>query len=176
MEEISTDIATTKPAAMPAALQNRLLAAMQQAVDEEQDCREVEQMLRHLAPAPMPARLVGQLGVQMYVAAQQQKKPYARSSWKRGGVAAAAALVLCVTGGALLVPGRAEADSDTQGLVSRNIIDAQRTGRVDWRHGQPPVRHYEVIYEDAFVLDADDTTTVIRVPNKTEVEVEEEYL
>ncbi|MBR5889058.1 MAG: hypothetical protein IKY92_03335, partial [Akkermansia sp.] len=62
MDEISTDIdaAATKPAAMPAALQNRLLAAMQQAADEERECREVEQLLRRLNPAPMPARLVGQ--------------------------------------------------------------------------------------------------------------------
>ncbi len=52
MDEISTDIdaAATKPAAMPAALQSRLLAAMQQAADEEQECREVEQLLRRLRP------------------------------------------------------------------------------------------------------------------------------
>jgi hypothetical protein len=33
-----------------------------------------------------------------------------------------------------------------------------------------------VLYEDSFVLDAEDTTTVIRVPNTTDVEVEEDYL
>ena len=76
----------------------------------------------------------------------------------------------------LLLPGNAVAEGDNQGLVSRNVIDARGTSRVEWRHGQAPVRHYEVVYEDAFVLDADDTTTVIRVPNRTDVEVEEEYL
>ncbi len=179
MDEISTDIdaAATKPAAMPAALQSRLLAAMQQAADEERECREVEQLLRRLNPAPMPARLVGKLGVQMYVEAQQSAcQGRRRGYWWRGGAAAAAALVLCCTGLALLVPGNAVAESDNQGLVSRNVIDARSTGRVEWRHGQAPVRHYEVIYEDAFVLEAEDTTTVIRVPNRTEVEVEEEYL
>ena len=178
MDEISTDIdaAATKPAAMPAALQSRLLAAMQQAADEEHECREVEQLLRRLSPAPMPARLVGQLGVQMYVEAQQTtRRGRRRAYWGRGG-AAAAALALCCTGLALLVPGNAVAESDNQGLVSRNVIDARSTGRVEWRHGEVPVRHYEVVYEDAFVLEAEDTTTVIRVPNRTEVEVEEEYL
>lgn len=178
MDEISTDIdaAATKPAAMPAALQSRLLAAMQQAADEEHECREVEQLLRRLSPAPMPARLVGQLGVQMYVEAQQTtRRGRRRAYWGRGG-AAAAALALCCTGLALLVPGNAVAESDNQGLVSRNVIDARSTGRVEWRHGEVPVRHYEVVYEDAFVLEAEDTTTVIRVPNRTEVEVEEDYL
>ena len=178
MDEISTDIdaAATKPAAMPAALQSRLLAAMQQAADEEHECREVEQLLRRLSPAPMPARLVGQLGVQMYVEAQQTtRRGRRRAYWGRGG-AAAAALALCCTGLALLVPGNAVAESDNQGLVSRNVIDARSTGRVEWRHGEVPVRHNEVVYEDAFVLEAEDTTTVIRVPNRTEVEVEEEYL
>ena len=178
MDEISTDIdaAATKPAAMPAALQSRLLAAMQQAADEEQECREVEQLLRRLRPAPMPARLVGQLGVQMYVEAQRtSRRGRRRGYWGRGG-AAAAALALCCTGLALLVPGNAVAESDNQGLVSRNVIDARSTGRVEWRHGGVPVRHYEVVYEDSFVLEAEDTTTVIRVPNRTEVEVEEEYL
>ena len=178
MDEISTDIdaAATKPAAMPAALQSRLLAAMQQAADEEHECREVEQLLHRLSPAPMPARLVGQLGVQMYVEAQQTThRSRRRAYWGRGG-AAAAALALCCTGLALLVPGNAVAESDNQGLVSRNVIDARGTGRVEWRHGEVPVRHYEVVYEDAFVLEAEDTTTVIRVPNRTEVEVEEDYL
>lgn len=162
---------------MPAGLQGRLLAAMQQASDEEHECREVEQLLRRLKPAAMPARLVGQLGVQMYVesgrnAGRTRRKGY----WLGGSAVAAAAMLLCVVSGALLMPGSAVAEGDNQGLMSRNIIDSRSMERVEWRHGEAPVRRYEVIYEDAFVLDADGTTTVIRVPNKTEVEVEEEYL
>lgn len=169
------DTTGTTPAALPPGLQSRLLAAMQQASDEEQECREMEQLLRRMKPAAMPARLAGQLGVQMYVEAQQNKQR--RGYWWRGGAAAAAALVLCATGVSLLMPGMAVAEADAnQGLVSRNIIDARTSGRVEWRRGEAPVRHYEVIYEDAFVLDAEDGTTVIRVPNTTRVEVEEDYL
>ena len=182
MEKISTDIdaATTKPAAMPAGLQSRLLAAMQQAADEEHECREVEQLLRRLKPAAMPARLVGQLGVQMYVEAQQQQVGVAsrRYGWWRGGaVAGIAAALMAAVGIPLLVPGNAVAEADGQGLVSRNVIDARGAGRVEWRHGAAPVRRYEVIYEDTFMLEDDgDTTTIIQVPNRTEVEIEEEYL
>lgn len=168
--------ATTTPAPLPEALQKRLLAAMNQAAGEEQVCREVEQMLRRFRPADLPVRLAGQLGVQMYVEAQQAKKPSCRRYWLRGGAAAAAALVLFAAGGAMLVPGSAVAENENQGLVSRNIIESRSTGKVEWRRGEAPVRHYQVIYEDAFVLDAGDTTTVIRVPNRTEVEVEEDYL
>lgn len=169
---------STTPAALPAELQARLLGAMQQASSEERECREMEQLLRRLRPADVPARLVGRLGVQMYVEAQQSRQSATRRRsyrW-RGSAAAAAALALMVGGGALLLPGSAVAEGDDQGLMSRNIINSRCTNKVEWRRGEAPVRHYEVIYEDAFVLDTDDTTTVIRVPNTTEVEVEEEYL
>ena len=74
------------------------------------------------------------------------------------------------------MPGSAVAEGNDQGLMRRNVINSRGIDKVEWRRGEAPVRHYEVTYEDAFVLDADDTTTVIRVPNTTEVEVEEEYL
>lgn len=168
---------STTPSALPAELQARLLGAMQQASDEERECREMEQLLRRLRPADLPSRLAGHLGVQMYVEAQQSRSTGRRRSyWWRGSAAAAAAVALLVGGGALLMPGSAVAEGNDQGLVSRNIIHSAGTNRVEWRRGEAPVRHYQVIYEDAFVLDADDTTTVIRVPNTTEVEVEEEYL
>lgn len=180
MEKKSTDIdaATTQPAAMPAALQSRLLAAMQQAADEEHENREVEQMLRRLKPAAMPARLVGQLGVQMYVEAQQvASAPRRYAWWRSGAVAGIAAALMVVVGIPMLIPGNAVAEADRQGLVSRNVIDARGAGRVEWRLGAAPVRRYEVIYEDVFVLEDDeDTTTIIQVPSRTEVEIEEDYL
>lgn len=181
MEKNSTDIdaATTQPAAMPAALQSRLLAAMQQAADEEHENREVEQMLRRLKPAAMPARLVGQLGVKMYVEAQQAAPvaPRRYTRWRSGAVAGIAAALMAAVGIPMLIPGNAVAEADRQGLVSRNVIDARGTGRVEWRLGAAPVRRYEVIYEDVFVLEDDeDTTTIIQVPSRTEVEIEEDYL
>lgn len=167
----------TAPAALPAELQSRLLGAMQQASAEERECREMEQLLRRLRPAGVPTRLAGKLGVQMYVEAQQSRgSARRRGYWWRGGAAAAAVLVLMLGSGALFMPGSAVAEGNDQGLMSRNVINSRGIDKVEWRRGEAPVRHYEVIYEDAFVLDADDTTTVIRVPNTTEVEVEEEYL
>ena len=168
---------STAPAALPAELQSRLLGAMQQASAEERECREMEQLLRRLRPAEVPTRLAGKLGVQMYVEAQQSRgSARRRGYWWRGGAAAAAALMLMLGSGALFMPGSAVAEGNDQGLMSRNVINSRGIDKVEWRRGEAPVRHYEVIYEDAFVLDADDTTTVIRVPNTTEVEVEEEYL
>lgn len=171
------DTASTVPAALPKALQNRLLNAMLQAADEEREYREVEQVLRRFSPAPLPSLLTGQLGVKMYVAQQQARRGGMRShyGWK-GVFAAAAALVFCATAVTMLLPRNAAADGDKQGLMSRNVIDSRSSGKVEWRQGEAPVRHYQVIYEDSFVLDAEDTTTVIRVPNSTQVEVEEEYL
>lgn len=163
---------------MPEALQERLLTAMQQASQEEAECREMEQLLRRLKPAGMPARLVGLLGVQMFVESQQQRHGGRRRAyWRRGGAAAAAVLLFGVVGATLLVPRHAVAESAPQGLVSRNVIETQKTSRVEWRHGEAPVRHYEVVYEDSFVLEDDeDTTLIIQVPNRTEVEIEEDYL
>ncbi len=167
----------TKPAAMPAGLQNRLLAAMQEAAGEEKECRETELLLKRFQPAPLSMRLAGHLSAAAGIASQQsrtQSRGYA--GWQRGAVAAAAALLLFAAGGSLLMPGSAVAQGENQGLVSRNIIDSRSMGQVEWRRGEAPVRHYQVIYEDAFVLDSDGTTTVIRVPNQAEVEVEEDYL
>lgn len=172
--DFKIETATTAPAALPEALQKRLLAAMQQASDEEQNCREVEQMLRRLRPAPLPSRLVGQLGVRMYLTAQQRHYSW-RRYMRRGGLAAAI-LFFLVAGGMMLVPGSAVAENENKGLVSRNIIESRSADRVEWRRGDAPVRHYTVVYEDAFVMDAEETTTVIRVPNTTDVEVEEDYL
>ncbi|MBR1981353.1 MAG: hypothetical protein IKA23_01215 [Akkermansia sp.] len=169
------DATRATPAALPAGLQNKLLAAMQQAADEEHEFRKVEQVLHRMRPAELSSRLVGRLGVQMYLTAQQKRHSGHWRAWLRGG-AAAAALALCVGSGALLLPGSAVAEGNDQGLVGRNVIDSRSTGKVVWRRGEAPVRHYQVIYEDSFVLEEDDTTTVIRVPNTTEVEVEEDYL
>lgn len=165
----------TEPAALPIALQQRLLTAMQQASDEEQECREMEQLLRRFRPAAMSAYLVGHLGVRMYVEAQHNKRPGHRRYWL-GGSAAAAAVALMAVGTSLLMPGNAVAKNENQGLVCRNIIESHKSNRVEWRRGEAPVRHYTVVYEDSFVLDSDGSTTVIRVPNTTEVEVEEDYL
>jgi hypothetical protein len=141
---------------------------------EELDAEEVERLLRRLRPAALPARLVGQLGVSMYLEAQRRRHPL-RQYLQRGGLAAAIVFFL-VAGGVMLAPGSAVAEGENPGHVGRNIITSRGAARVEWRRGDAPVRHYTVLYEDSFVLDAEDTTTVIRVPNTTDVEVEEDYL
>lgn len=170
------DTAAAVPAPLPETLQSRLLTAMFQAAGEEKECREMEQLLRRMSPSALPARLAGRLGVQMYVEALQKRRGGYRRYLLKGGAAAAAALVLMAGVVSLLVPGSAVAKNESQGLVSRNIIESRSTNKVEWRRGEAPVRHYQVIYEDAFVLDSEDVTTVIRVPNTTQVEVEEDYL
>lgn len=176
-EPAEFSVSGTKPAAMPAGLQERLLAAMQKAAGEEHECRDVEQLLERFQPAPLSMRLTGRLSGAVYVAAQQSRqRSRGYMGWRRGAVAAAAALALFVAGGSLLLPGSAVAQGDNQGLVSRNVIDSRSSGKVEWRRGEAPVRHYQVIYEDSFVLESEGTTTVIRVPNTADVEVEEDYL
>ena len=169
----------------PAPVPSRLVASVQQAVDEEYSNLEMEQMLRRFRPASLPFRLVGRLGVAIEKAKNEEENPVVtRPTGKdksllwylsRGGVAAAI-VAFVVAGGMMLGTGSAVAEDENQSLVSRNIIESRSADHVEWRRGDAPVRHYTVVYEDAFVMDAEETTTVIRVPNTTKVEVEEDYL
>ncbi len=172
------DFGATTPAPLPEALRDRLLKAMLQAEEEEEKkCREMEQLLRRMRPAALPARLAGHLGVQMYVEAQQQQTMRHRRNWLCGGAAAvAAALALVAVAGSLLVPGNAVAEDEQTSLKSRNVIEVRGLDKLEWRSGGVPVRHFQVIYEDAVLLESADGNTVIQVPNTTQVEVEEEYL
>ncbi len=171
----------------PAPVPSRLVASVQQAVDEEYSNLKMEQMLRQFRPASLPFRLVGRLGVaimQESEKAKNEKTEVTRPTGKdksllwylsRGGVAAAI-VAFVAAGGMMLGTGSAVAEDENQSLVSRNIIESRSADHVEWRRGDAPVRHYTVVYEDAFVMDAEETTTVIRVPNTTKVEVEEDYL
>lgn len=172
-------VTSTSPAALPAALRGRLLGAMTAAAEEERADRETEALLHRLAPAPLSARLSGRVGVQMCLAAAdersgQRARGYrSRLMWHR--VAAAASVAFFVSAGsAVLYSGNAAADT-TQGLMSRCVLDS-RAEQVEWHDGAP-VRSYLVTYEDEFVMDADDDMTVmVRVPNRAEVQVDEDVL
>lgn len=172
------NVSGTTPAPMSDALFNRLLTAMVQASDEadgeqeEKEIQEMESVLRKLSPAPLPAHVAMKLGVQMQLAQVMKRKNY----WLRSGVAAAAALVLFAAGGAISVSGNAVADGEKETLVGRSIIDTRRAKEMIWKDEHSPVRKFEVIYEDSFMLEDEGTTTLIRVPNTAEVEVEEECL
>ncbi|MCQ2365354.1 MAG: hypothetical protein MJ051_07365 [Akkermansia sp.] len=172
-------VSTTTPAALSAALRGRLLGAMTAAAEEERADRATEALLHRLTPAPLSARLAGRVGVQMCLAAAEERsgqraRSYrSRLMWHR--LAAAASVVFFVSAGsAVLYSGNAAADT-TQGLMSRCVLDT-RAEQVEW-HDDAPVRSYLVTYEDEFVMDADeDMTVMVRVPNRAEVQVDEDVL
>lgn len=164
------------PAALPAALRNRLLAAMQTTAEETAEDRELEQLLRNrFAPAPMAPRMQGRLGVQMYLQAVEERRKWYSFLLHRSG-AVAAALVLCIGGTLAFYGGTASAHSP-QGLVNRSVLTSNGGEEVLWSQDGTPVRSYDVTYEDAFVLeDEDGMTVMVRVPNRRTVTVEEEVL
>lgn len=164
------------PAALPAALRNRLLAAMQTTAAETAEDRELEQQLRNrFAPAPMAPRMQGRLGVQMYLQAVEERRKWYSFLLHRSG-AVAAALVLCIGGTLAFYGGSASAHSP-QGLVNRSVLTSNGGEEVLWSQNGTPVRSYDVTYEDAFVLeDEDGMTVMVRVPNRRTVTIEEEVL
>lgn len=170
---------TARPAALPAALRDRLLHAMTDAAAEERADRETEALLRRLSPSPVPARLSARAGVRMCLTAVEERRghtvaTYGRKLMWHRFAAAASVLFFCVAGVLTLVTGNAAADT-TQGLMSRSVLEAQAES-VQWQDGAP-VRSYLVTYEDEFVMDADDDMKVmVRVPNRTEVQVDEDIL
>lgn len=176
-EEIPTIPAA--PAPLGAALRDRLLAAMNGAADEERAERRIEAMLQRLSPAPLPARLAGQLGAQMCYRAVEERgyRPqpaYRRLPWAHYAAAASLALLLGA-GGFSLFLGNATADTK-EGMMSRIVIESRSEDDVQWKDDEP-LRSYEVIYEDNFVMDADDDMKVmVRVPNRATVRVPEEML
>lgn len=167
---------TLPPAALPPALRERLLAAMQTAAEETAEDRRTEQELRRrFAPAPMPPRMQGRMGVQMYLQAVEERRKWYSFLLHRSG-AVAAALVLCIGGTLAFYGSNASADT-AQGLVNRSVLDYRGGDNVVWDESGNAVRRYEVTYEDAFVLeDEDGMTVMVRVPNRRTVTVEEEVL
>ena len=167
-------VSVTKAAPLPEALRNRLLEAMQEASAEEAAVRATEECLRRLSPAPMPLSMMGRLGMGMYVAAagKRQGSP--------GGLrwfhhTAAALLVGCAVAGFALY-GTAVADPEPQGLVTRGVLDTHENERVTWNADSTPMRSYEVIYEDFFVMEDGDTTVTVRVPHSTRITVPADVL
>lgn len=164
------------PAALPAALRNRLLAAMQEAAAGVDEDAALEARLRRcLSPAPMPPRMQGRLGVQMCLQAVQERRKWYSFLLQRSG-AMAASLVLGVGCALAFYGGGASASTPQQGLVSRSVLDSRGGADVVWENATP-VRRYDVVYEDALVIeDEEGMTIMVRVPNRRMVTVEEEVL
>ncbi len=171
--------ASVLPAApLSAPLRARLQQAMRHAQEGGQEEEEFEKKLSgQLAPAPLALplrlRLAGRL--------KEATAPFRRESgstrfrWKRAGAIAASVLLFAV-GGALFFS-ESHREADVAAYTSRSVIETQGSATLQWQDGLIPVQRYEVTYEDSFVLPGDDDTTlVIRVPNRTTISVREDII
>ncbi len=173
----ATDTEPNTPSLSPAALRPelsaRFLAAMQAVSEEGGD--ELEQCLHRLKPAP-----VGVVRHQTWLAGVQSVavgKP-CRSDWSRFGRwgAAAALFILCTSGSLFMVNSRASA-TVVSGLACRSLVESRTGNVVHWHEGQTALRTCEVLYEDSFVLDGDEESTItVRVPVRSHVMIEEEVI
>lgn len=165
-----------KPTPLPAALRNRMLRAMEEAGQQAREDLDVECALARLQPAPLPAALRSSCHARMQQARHSTTyRPYTRRTrWRVAAVACVAIVGVFGIGTTLQgMLGGAEA----QGLAHRSVLERTGGDTVQWAADGAPVREYEVMYEDSFVLSGeDDTTLVIRVPNKTIVSVKGEVI
>ncbi len=74
-------------------------------------------------------------------------------------------------------PAPAPESKPALGLTSRHVVKTEVTSEVEWQEKDKPVRSYEVLYEDSFVMEqSEDLTIVIHVPTRVQVELEEELI
>lgn len=165
-----------KPTPLPSGLRDRMLHAMEAAGQEAREDLDVECMLARLHPASFPSALRRRSIICMQQAQRSTVyRPYGRCAWGRMAAVACVA-IMGIFGIATTLqgmPGGAEA----QGLARRSVLERTGGDTVQWAADGAPVREYEVMYEDSFVLSGeDDMTLVIRVPNKTIVSVKGEVI
>ena len=165
-----------KPTPLPAALRMRMLRAMEEAGQETRDELDMECTLARLQPAPLPAALRSSCHTRMRHAQQSSVyRPYTRLSWWRM-TAVASVIIMGVVGMGASIHGMMGGDA-AQGLARRSVLERTGGNRVQWAADGDAVLEYEVMYEDSFVLSGeDDTTLVIRVPNRTTVNVKGEVI
>lgn len=169
--------ASVLPAApLPAALKTRLHAVMHAARAEAQQDEEWEKWLaEQLVPAPLSPSLRSRLGHRVS-AASRRFRPWGVFSsygWRREGAIAASVAVLVGAGGWFLSDlFGVNGGENVPAYTSRSVIESRGSDEVQWQDGLIPIHRYEVTYEDSFVLPGDDDTTlVIRVPNRTTIRV-----
>ncbi len=163
------------PSPLRADLAERFLTAMQEASSAEGE-EELERRLRRLRPAPVyAARHQAWSEGMRKAAAYQRYRHSGRYRLHRWG-AAAALFVLCASGGVLMMNNRASA-TVVSGLVCRNIVETHTGDAVQWQDGHTALRSCDVLYEDSFVLDGEeDSTITVRVPVRTQVMIEDEVI
>lgn len=177
MTDSPTDSITgLMPTPLPANLRDRMLHAMEEAGQEAREDLDVECMLVRLKPRPLPNALRNNCLARMQQAQRSAVyRPYSRHSWGRMAAVACVAL-MGVFGIATTLQGML-GGAEAQGLARRSVLERTGGETVHWAADGNPVREYEVMYEDSFVLSGeDDTTLVIRVPNKTIVSVKGEVI
>lgn len=164
------------PTPMPDGLRRRMLGAMQQASNETHEDFEQECKLKRLYPASIPDKLKATCHRHMRQAQQASlHHPYpTRIWWRAAAVACVAIAGVCGIGSSVL---SALGADDAQGLAHRSVLERTGGETVKWAANGVPMRQYEVMYEDSFVLAGeDDTTLVIRVPNRTTISVKGEVI
>lgn len=177
MKDSSTDTFTgIEPAPLPAPLRNRMLCAM---IAAEQDTREdldVECTLARLQPAPLPELFQKRCHTRMQQTQRSTHlRPYTHHSWWR--MATVASIAIFGILGISITVHDTLGGAESQGLARRSVLERKGGDTVQWGEDGMPIRRYEVMYEDSFVLSGeDDTTLVIRVPNKTIVSVKGEVI
>lgn len=167
--------ASNLPAApLPASLKDRLRSAMGTAQAEARKDEEWEKWLEErLTPAPLGYPLKVRLR-QRALSASRRSRPWGAfyfPRWRMAG--AAAASVLLLAGGWFFSDFfGGSGEREAAAYTSRSVIESHGSNEVQWQDGLIPIHRYEVTYEDSFVLPGDDDTTlVIRVPNRTTISV-----
>ncbi len=177
MTDSPTDSITgLMPTPLPAGLRDRMLHAMEEAGQETREDLDMECLLARMQPTPLPTE------VQMRSTTHMQKaqsstnyRPYSkRKIWRIS--AAAGILMLGIWGVSTSLQSISGAE-EPQGLVRRSVLERTGGDTVQWESNDTPMFQYDVMYEDSFVLTGeDDTTLVIRVPNRTTVSVRGEVI
>ncbi len=165
---------TIPPAPLRPELAERFLSAMQGAA-AEQGGDKLERHLRRLKPAP-----IGEGRQQVWFRAMSRGNNHRsyQTGWRSlyRWSAAAALFVLCTSGSFLMMNGSASATM-VSGLACRSVLESRAGDAVQWQEGQPALRSCEVLYEDSFVLDGEEESTItVRVPVRTQVMIEEEVI
>ncbi len=168
MKDFPTDSITgLVPTPLPAHLRDRMLHAMEESGQDAREDLDMECMLARLQARHLPTTLRNNsLSCMRQAQRSAVHRPYSRRSW--GRLAAVACVAIMGVFGIATTLQEMTGGTEAQGLARRSVLERTGGKTVQWAADGAPVLEYEVMYEDSFVLSGgDNTTLVIRVPNKT---------
>ncbi len=172
------ELKAVSPSGLPPVLSERFLTAMLAASQQPEAEDELVGRLRRLKPARLGARRESRLR-RVLKTQQLQPERLLRYGWQHLCRWAGAAAVLALLGTAvvLMMPAPAAASAEVAGYAGRSIILSQAGDEVQWQDGQVPMRAYDVIYEDALIIEDEDNMSIeVRVPNRTTLLLEDEVI